>query len=71
MTFSAGTLDTLHDSFAFKCAREDIIIHTNGKCHVSTFFSKKMICLSVLIPSASCVHFSHHVDHCVIYACTA
>ena len=47
--------------------REDIIEHTNGKCHVFAFLvCKRKIFLSILMSGVICVHFSQLVDHCVI-----
>ena len=50
----------------------DIIVHTNGKCHVFTFLvCKRKIFLSILMLSVICVHFSQLVDHYVIEAYTS
>ena len=49
----------------------DIIDHTNGKCNALHFSMQEKIFSSMLMPSAICVHFSRHVDHCVTEAYTS
>jgi hypothetical protein len=49
----------------------DIIDHTNGKCNALRFDMQKNKFLSMLMPSAICVNFSRHVDHCVSEAYTS
>ena len=49
---------------------EDVIEHTNGKCHVFTFQYARVF-LNILMPSVSCVHFSQLIDHYVILTYTS
>ena len=45
---------------------EDIIEHTNGKCHVFyTLVCKRNVFSSILMPSVLSVQFNQLADHCV------
>jgi hypothetical protein len=67
MTFRVAHWDTLEVGKG-----EDVLEHTNDKCHVFYIVvCKRKISLSILMASIICLHFGQLLDHCTKEACTS
>ena len=59
-------------NLCFSMQGEDVIEYANDKCVciigmcLHFLVCKRNICLSILMPSDVCVHFSHLINHVVI-----